>query len=100
MRFQLFPPTSCALKLEFIFSCLNSLTCLPCVVNPGPNVSNSALVGPPSVTLPPLGLIIPYEKSLFDWLLERQENERVENHCEFDYVAVTVQSPLHCIPSQ
>ena len=73
---------------------------LPRVVNPGPNVLNSALIEPPSVMLPPLDLIIPHRKLLFDQLLERQESEKVENHCEFDYVAVTTQSPLHCVPGQ
>ena len=79
---------------------LRILESLPRVINPGPNVLNSALTEPPSVTLPPYGLIVPYEKSPFDWLLERQENERVGNCCELDYVAVTMYSPLHRIPSQ
>src|ERR1700729_4347807 len=82
---------------SFILQILESL---PHVINPGLNISNSALTEPPSVTLPPLGLIIPYEKSPFDWLLERQENEGVGNHHEFDYVTITVHSPLHCVPSQ
>src|ERR1700691_1825984 len=63
---------------------------LPCVVDPGPNILNSALVEPPLVMLPPLNLIIPCEKSLFDWLLERQKNERIGNWREFDYVTVMV----------
>jgi len=79
---------------------LRILESLPRVVNPGPNISNSALTEPPSATLPPLGLMIPYEKSPFDRLLERQENEGVGNRHEFDYVAVTAHSPLHRIPSQ
>src|ERR1700683_1274679 len=79
---------------------LRILESLPHVVNPGPNISNLALTEPTSVTLPPLGLMIPYEKSPFDWLLERQENEGVGNHHEFDYVAVTTHSPLHRVPGQ
>jgi hypothetical protein len=79
---------------------LRILESLPHVVNPGPNISNSALTEPPSATLPPLGLMIPYEKSPFDRLLERQENEGVGNRHEFDYVAVTAHSPLHRVPSQ
>ena len=79
---------------------LRILESLPRVVNPGPNISNSALTEPPSATLPPLGLMIPYEQSPFDQLLERQENEGVGNRHEFDYVAITVHSPLHCVPSQ
>src|ERR1700685_3950414 len=86
---------------QFAYSfTLQILKSLPCVVNPGPNISNSALIEPPLVTLPPLSLIIPYEKSLFDWLLERQENERVGNRCELDYVTITAHSPLHHVPSQ
>src|ERR1700683_5532035 len=76
------------------------LEVLPRVVNPEPNVLNSALVEHPSAMLPPLNLIIPHEKSLFDQLLEGQENGRSGNRCEFDYVAVTVQSPLHHVPGQ
>ena len=57
---------------------------LPCVIDPGPNVLNSALIEPPSVRLPPLDHIIPHEKSLFDWLLEGQENERVGSHYKLD----------------
>src|ERR1700683_1992589 len=79
---------------------LRILESLPHVVNPGPNISNSALTEPPSVTLPPLGLIIPYEKSPFDWLLERQENEGVGNCHKFDYVAITAHLPLHRVLSQ
>src|SRR6204780_1908530 len=79
---------------------LRILESLPRVVNPGPNISSSALTEPLLVTLPPLGLIIPYEKSPFERLLERQENEGVGNHREFDYVAVTAHSPLHRVPSQ
>src|ERR1700691_2781947 len=86
-------------QFSYLFT-LQILESLPHVVNPGPNVSNSALVGSSLVTLPPLGLIIPYEKSPFNWLLERQENERVGNCCELDYVTVTTHSPLHRIPSQ
>src|SRR6202451_1220098 len=71
------------------------LKVLPRVVDPEPNILNSALVEHPSATLPPLDLIIPHEKSLFDQLLEGQESERVGNRCEFNYVAVTPQSPLH-----
>src|ERR1700685_1006140 len=73
---------------------------LPCVIDSGPNISDSVLVEPLLVMLSPLDLIIPHEKSLFNQLLERQENEKVGNHCEFDYVAVTVQSPLHHISGQ
>jgi hypothetical protein len=79
---------------------LRILESLPSVINLGPNISNSALTEPLSVTLPPLRLIIPYKKSPFNQLLERQENEGVGNHCEFDYVAVTAHSPLHRVPSQ
>src|ERR1700685_637356 len=101
------PPPSCALSLNLYFMSqlsysftLRILESLPRVVNPGPNISDSALTEPPSVTLPPLGLIIPYEKSSFDRLLERQENEGVGNHREFDYVTVTAYSPLHRVPGQ
>ena len=73
---------------------------LPRVVDPEPNILNSALVKHPSATLPPLDLIIPHEKSLFDQLLEGQKNGRIGNCCEFDYVAVTAQSPLHRVPGQ
>ena len=86
---------------QFYYSfTLQILESLPCVINPGLNISNSALTEPLSVTLPPLGLIIPYEKSPFNRLLERQQNEGAGNHHEFDYVAITVHSPLHCVPSQ
>src|SRR6202167_1424234 len=102
-----FSPTSRALSLNLYFMSqfsysftLRILESLPRVVNPGPNVSNSALVEPSLVTLPPLCLIIHYEKSLFNWLLERQEKERVGNCCKLNYVAITAHSPLHCIPSQ
>jgi len=37
---------------------------------------------------------------VFDWVLEGQENERVGDRREFDYVTVTAHSPLHCIASQ
>jgi hypothetical protein len=75
---------------------------LPCVVDPELNILNSALVECSSVILPPLDLIIPHKKSLFNQLLERQKNERVGNCCEFNYVAVTVtaQLPLHCVPGR
>src|ERR1700691_3505460 len=76
------------------------LEVLPRVIDPEPNVLNSAPVEHPSATLPPLDLIIPHEKSLFDQLLEGQENRRIGNCCEFNYVAVTVQSPLHRTHSQ
>ena len=79
---------------------LQILELSPRVVNPGLNISNSVLTEPLSVMLPPLRLIVPYEKSPFDWLLERQENEGVGNHREFDYVGFTAHSPLHCVPSQ
>ena len=76
------------------------LEVLPRVIDSEPNVLNSALIEHPSATLPPLDLIIPREKSLFDQLLEGQENGRIGNRCEFDYVTVTTQSPLHCVPGQ
>ena len=76
------------------------LEVLPRVVDPEPTVLNSALIEHPSATLPPLDLTIPRKKSLFDQLLEGQENRRIGNRCEFDYVAVTAQSPLHRTPSQ
>src|SRR6204780_2963264 len=76
------------------------LEVLPRVVDPEPTVLNSALIEHPSATLPPLDLTIPRKKSLFDQLLEGQENRRIGNRCEFDYVVVTVQSPLHRTPSQ
>ena len=72
----------------------------PQVVNPELNILNSALVKHPSATLPPLDLIVPHEKSLFDQLLKGQENGRIGNCCEFDYIAITMQSPLHRVPSQ
>src|SRR3984885_13883246 len=64
------------------------------------NVLNTTLIEHPSATLPPLDLTIPHKKSLFDQLLEGQESRRIGNRCEFDYVAVTAQSPLHHTPSQ
>ena len=76
------------------------LEVLPRVVDPEPNVLNSTLIEHPSATLPPLDLSIPREKSLFDQLLEGQENRRIGNRREFDYVGVTAQSPLHRTPSQ
>src|ERR1700734_2623368 len=69
-------------------------------LNPGPDISNSMLVVPPSVTLPPLDLIMPHEKSVFGWLLEGQENSRIGNRRELDYVSVTTHSPLHCVDGQ
>src|ERR1700690_1204093 len=63
------------------------LKVLPRVVDPDPNVLNTTPVKHPSATLPPLDLTIPCEKSLFDQLLEGQENRRIGNRCEFDYVA-------------
>ena len=86
-------------KLSYSLT-MRILEVLPRVIDPEPNVLNSALIEHPSATLPPLDLIIPREKSLFDQLLEGQENRRIGNHCEFDYVAVTTQSPLHRTPSQ
>src|SRR6202451_1377062 len=86
-------------KLSYSLT-MRSLEVLPRVVDPEPNILNSALVEHPSVTLPSLNLIIPHEKSLFDQLLEGQENGRIGNCCEFDYVSVTAQSPLHRVPSQ
>ena len=50
--------------------------------------------------LPPLDHIISHEKSLFNWLLEGQENERVGNRHKFEYVAISTHSPLHRIASQ
>ena len=76
------------------------LEVLPRVVDPEPTVLNSALIEHPSATLPPLDLTIPRKKSLFDQLLEGQENRRIGNRREFDYVGVTAQSPLHRTPSQ
>ena len=73
---------------------------LPRVASPGPNILNSVLVVPSLVTLPPLNLILPCKKSVFNWLLEGQENKRVGDRCELDYVAVTAHSPLHRITSQ
>src|ERR1700685_2365196 len=86
-------------KLSYSLT-MRILEVLPRVVDPEPNILNSALVEHPSVTLPPLDLIIPHDKSLFDQLLEGQENGRIGNRCEFDYVAVTAQSPLHRVPGQ
>ena len=82
-------------KLSYSLT-MRILEVLPRVVDPEPNVLNSTLIEHPSATLPPLDLTIPRKKSLFDQLLEGQENERIGNRCEFDYVAVTAQSPLHC----
>ena len=76
------------------------LEVLPRVVDPDPNILNSTLIEHPSATLPPLDLTIPREKSLFDQLLEGQENRRIGSCREFDYVGVTAQSPLHRTPSQ
>src|SRR6202042_2461652 len=86
-------------KLSYSLT-MRILEVLPRVVDPDPNVLNSTLVEHPSATLPPLDLTIPREKSLFDQLLEGQENRRIGKRCEFDYVAVTTQSPLHRTPSQ
>src|ERR1700683_2901028 len=73
---------------------------LPRVVDPEPNILNSALVECSSVILPPLDLIIPHKKLLFNQLLERQKNERAGNCCKFNYVAVTAQLPLHRVPGR
>src|ERR1700734_3941520 len=86
-------------KLSYSLT-MRILEVLPRAVNPEPNVLNSTLIEHPSATLPPLDLSIPHEKSLFDQLLEGQENRRIENRREFDYVGVTAQSPLHRTPSQ
>src|SRR6202020_172245 len=86
-------------KLSYSLT-MQILEVLPRVADPEPNVLNSTLIEHPSATLPPLDLSIPHEKSLFDQLLEGQENRRIGNCCEFNYVAVTTQSPLHCTPSQ
>ena len=72
----------------------------PYVVSSGPDVPNSTLVIPSLVTLPPLDLTIPREKSVFDQLLEKQENNRIGNRRELDYVAVTAHSPLHRVSGQ
>src|SRR6202020_1662175 len=72
----------------------------PYVVSSGPDVPNSTLVIPSLVTLPPLDLAIPREKSVFDQLLEKQENNRIGNRRELDYVAVTAHSPLHRVSGQ
>src|SRR6202142_2638560 len=73
-------------KLSYSLT-IRILEVLPRVVDPEPTVLNSALIEHPSATLPPLDLTIPREKSLFDQLLEGQENRRIGNRCEFDYVA-------------
>src|SRR6202167_5132233 len=86
-------------KLSYSLT-MKILEVLPRVVDPEPTVLNSALIEHPSAMLPPLNLTIPHEKSLFDQLLEGQENRRFGNRCEFNYVAVTAQSPLHRTPSQ
>src|ERR1700729_2674577 len=72
----------------------------PYIVSSGPDVPNSTLVIPSLVTLPPLDLTIPREKSVFDQLLEKQENNRIGNRHELDYVAVTAHSPLHRVSGQ
>ena len=86
-------------QLSYSFP-LRILESLPHVVNPGPNVLDSALVEPPLVMLPPLNLIIPREKSVFNWLLERKENGSIGNCCELDYVTVTTHLPLHHVAGQ
>src|ERR1700727_3132174 len=86
-------------KLSYSLT-MRILEVLPRVVDPEPNVLNSTLIEHLSATLPPLDLSIPREKSVFDQLLEGQENRRIENPCEFYYVGVTAQSPLHRTPSQ
>src|ERR1700727_1177650 len=86
-------------KLSYSLT-MRILEVLPRVIHPEPNVLNSTLIEHPSATLPPLDLSIPREKSLFDQLLEGQENRRIGNRREFDYVGVTAQSPLHRTPSQ
>jgi hypothetical protein len=50
--------------------------------------------------LPPLDFIMPLEKLRFNWLLERQENSRIGNHCELDYISITAHLSLHCVVSQ
>src|ERR1700683_2966645 len=86
-------------KLSYSLT-MRILAVLPQVVYSELNVLNTTLIKYPSATLPPLDLTIPRKKSLFDQLLEGQENRRIGNRCEFDYVAVTTQSPLHRTPSQ
>ena len=68
--------------------------------HPVPVRISAALIAPPLVTLPPLDLVLPHKKSVFDWLLEGQQNEKVGDRSEFDYVAVTGHSPLHRTTSQ
>src|ERR1700735_4268506 len=97
------PPHYSSTKLMFTLSysfTMQIFEVLPRVVNPEPNVLNSTLIEHPSATLPPLDLSIPREKSLFNQLLEGQENRRIGNRREFDYVGVTAQSPLHRTSSQ
>src|ERR1700691_1672315 len=86
-------------KFSYFFT-MQICKLLPHMINFGPNILNSALVEPSSVMLPPLDHIIPCEKSLFNWLLEGQENERVGNRHKLDYVAISAHSPLHCIAGQ
>ena len=89
-------------KLSYSLT-MRILEVLPRVVDPEPNVLNSTLIEHPSATLLPLDLSIPREKSLFDQLLEGQENRRIDNRREFDYVGVTrnreVEAPAFVHPS-
>ena len=45
--------------------------------------------------LPHFNHILPPTKSVFDYLLERQENPEIRGRYEFDYIAVTAYSPFH-----
>jgi hypothetical protein len=67
----------------------------PCFIDQGPEVSNATLAAESSVTLPPFNCILPFNKSVFNRLLEWQENSRIGDCCELDYVSVTTYSPLH-----
>ena len=72
----------------------------PHFIDQGPKVSNATLAAESSVTLPPFNCIMPFEKSVFNRLLKWQENNRIGDCHELDYVGVTTYSPLHSGVSQ
>src|ERR1700683_1794054 len=59
-------------------------------------VSNTTLSAQTKISLPPFNHILAFGRSVFDWLLERQQNPKIGEHRELDYVAVMAHSPLHC----
>ena len=58
-------------------------------------VSNTALSAHTKSSLPPFNHILGFGRSVFDWLLERQQNPRIGERRKLDYVAAMAHSPLH-----